>query len=365
MVRSLDPALVMLAHEGAKRYGQVFDLVHRREADRPNQIWQADHTLLDLWMIAPSGKPTRPWPTVIEDDHSRAIAGYAVSLEAPSALTTALVLRQAIWRKSDPAWNVCGIPEVLYTDYGSDFTSTHPERVMADLHIQAVFSLPGYAPDRSKSRAAQARLSLAELDEAIGPFIRHTYNLTPHRQTGMTPQQRWDRAASLAAPLGKPSGRSCSRMVAALRGSRALRPGKSQRACGSVAVFMFARDSANWRSSLSEARGGSGSRRASRVSEQPSATTARPRYQGRAAVAATLGVTSDLLAHRSVRSPAARDDRARLLGRDQPYETAHLVVFQPGPVAARHRVHHGNHDRVSRRHLELPLGHQDLEGNHL
>jgi hypothetical protein len=54
---------------------------------------------------------------VIEDDHSRAIAGYAVNLGAPSALQTALALRQAIWRKADPAWHVCGIPTVFYTDH--------------------------------------------------------------------------------------------------------------------------------------------------------------------------------------------------------------------------------------------------------
>jgi putative transposase len=34
-----------------------------------------------------------------------------------------LALRQAIWRKEDPRWIVCGIPDVLYTDNGSDFTS--------------------------------------------------------------------------------------------------------------------------------------------------------------------------------------------------------------------------------------------------
>ncbi len=48
---------------------------------------------------------------MIEDDHSRAIAGYAVNLDAPSALQTALALREAIWRKSEPGWHVCGIPD--------------------------------------------------------------------------------------------------------------------------------------------------------------------------------------------------------------------------------------------------------------
>ncbi len=121
VVRSIDPAMATLAHEGAKRYREVFHLVHRREAARPNEIWQADHTLLDLWVVTPSGRPARPWLTMIEDDHSRAVAGYAVNLGAPSALTTALAFRQAIWRKPWPDWHVCGIPAAFHVDHGSDF----------------------------------------------------------------------------------------------------------------------------------------------------------------------------------------------------------------------------------------------------
>ena len=54
IARALDPALVVLAHEGAKRYREVYDLIHRREAEGPNAVWQADHTQLDLW-AGPSG----------------------------------------------------------------------------------------------------------------------------------------------------------------------------------------------------------------------------------------------------------------------------------------------------------------------
>src|SRR6266568_1438843 len=139
----LDPALVVLAHEGTKRYEELYDLVYRREASKPNAIWQADHTQLDLWIVTPSGHPARPWLTIVEDDYSRAAAGYAVNLGAPSALNTALAFRQAIWRKDHPDWHVCGIPDVFYVDHGSDFTSAHLEQVMADLRIQARFSLPG------------------------------------------------------------------------------------------------------------------------------------------------------------------------------------------------------------------------------
>lgn len=41
-----------------------------------------------------------------------------------------------------------------------------------------------YAPRGTADRAGQARPTLAELDEAIGTFIREVYNLTPHRGVG-------------------------------------------------------------------------------------------------------------------------------------------------------------------------------------
>ncbi|MFC4010708.1 Mu transposase C-terminal domain-containing protein [Nonomuraea purpurea] len=220
VIRNVDPALVTLALEGTKRYREVYDLVHRREASKPNQIWQADHTELDIWVIDASAKPARPWLTLIEDDHSRAIAGYALNLDAPSALTTALAFRHAIWRKSEPGWHVCGIPEVFHLDHGSDFTSAHLEQVMADLKVRPVFTkkgqphghgkiervletfnqmclahLPGYAPIGTPDRAGQATLTLPELDAAIGRFIREVYNQRPHSETRTPPQTRWEEGA--------------------------------------------------------------------------------------------------------------------------------------------------------------------------
>jgi putative transposase len=153
IIRGIDPAMCMLAHEGTKRFREVYELVHRRTADRPNDIWQADHTQLDPWVVTPSAKPARPWLTVIEDDYFRAIAGYAVNLGARSALQTALARRQATWCKTEPRWHICGIPSVLYIDHGSDFTSRHLEQVMAGLHIRAVFSLQGQRAAAGRSSA--------------------------------------------------------------------------------------------------------------------------------------------------------------------------------------------------------------------
>jgi putative transposase len=140
LIRDLDPALVTLAHEGTKAYADAFDLIHRHEATGPNAVWQADHTELDIVLKDGRGRPEKPWLTVILDDYSRAVAGYALFLGSPSAIQTALALRQAIWRKGRSGWQVCGIPGVLYSDHGSDFTSRHLEQVAADLKIRLVNS---------------------------------------------------------------------------------------------------------------------------------------------------------------------------------------------------------------------------------
>ena len=71
--------LVTLAHQGSKAYGDAFELVHRREADGPNAIWQADHTPLDILLVRPDSEPAKPWLTAIVDDFSRALAGYFLS----------------------------------------------------------------------------------------------------------------------------------------------------------------------------------------------------------------------------------------------------------------------------------------------
>lgn len=216
VVRSLEPGLVTLAHEGSKAYREAFDLIYRREAQRPNEIWQADHTLLDVWLADDEGKPKKPWLTIILDDYSRVAAAYFLTFKAPSALNTSLALRQAIWRKSDPRWHVCGIPDTFYTDHGSDFTSRHMEQVSADLKMELVFSipgaprgrgrierffktvnlmflmaLPGYAPEGAPPPAGKL-LSLAELDARFRAFLLDEYHVRLHGGTDMAPQDRWE-----------------------------------------------------------------------------------------------------------------------------------------------------------------------------
>jgi len=63
IVSKLPADLVTLAHQGSKAYSEAFELVHRREADGPNAIWQADHTPLDICLLRLDGEVAKPWLT--------------------------------------------------------------------------------------------------------------------------------------------------------------------------------------------------------------------------------------------------------------------------------------------------------------
>ncbi|GHO72393.1 hypothetical protein KSD_01640 [Ktedonobacter sp. SOSP1-85] len=84
IVKALPPALVTLAQEGGETYREEYELLYGREAARPNEIWQVDHCLLPILVKDGQGKSGRLWLTVIEDEKSRAIAGYRFSWSARS-----------------------------------------------------------------------------------------------------------------------------------------------------------------------------------------------------------------------------------------------------------------------------------------
>lgn len=226
IVRSLNPSLITLVHEGSVAYRNQYELIYRRESSASNDMWQTDHCQLDILLLNKKGIGQKPWLTIVQDDYSRAIAGYFVSFDHPCAINTALSLRQAIWNKSNAMWQVCGIPEVLYTDNGSDFISHHIEKTAASLKIRIIHSipgrpqgkgrverffltllqqfleqLPGYTPSnkgflKNKANGAKrtlpkATLTLTDFSNHIESFIVEQYHQAKHSTTGQTPIQRW------------------------------------------------------------------------------------------------------------------------------------------------------------------------------
>ncbi len=242
IVRAIDPALQVLAHEGSRVYQELYDLLFLQEVKRPNERWQADHCLLNIWLLDEQGKARRVYLTSILDDFSRAILGYRLSFDAPSAYQTGLTLRQAVLGKQDERWPMWGIPEILYTDHGSDFTSKHLEQVAGQLSIQLIFSqvgrprgrgkgerffrtvkqqvlpgLPGYiSPERRSYRSArkgrgqamaqarqakrQACMTLSEFDEHFRMWLLETYHHRRQTRLRGTPLARWQEGKWLPRP---------------------------------------------------------------------------------------------------------------------------------------------------------------------
>lgn len=225
IVHEIKPSLMTLAHEGGVAHRETYDLLYRWEAGRPNELWQADHYKLPIWLLNEQGLPARPWLTAILDDYSRAVVGYRLTWSAPTALHTALTFRQAILRKEDPRWSMHGIPAKFYTDHGRDFTSAHLEQIAAELHLQVLFSqpgvprgrgkierffqtveqlllqqLPGYSPkergpeeqERHEARANSARLSLAAFEDRFRTWLLEQYHQRVHSEVQQSPQARWE-----------------------------------------------------------------------------------------------------------------------------------------------------------------------------
>lgn len=51
IVKSVPKDLQTLSQEDSKSYKTKFDLIHIRESRHPNELWQADHTLLDIEVL--------------------------------------------------------------------------------------------------------------------------------------------------------------------------------------------------------------------------------------------------------------------------------------------------------------------------
>lgn len=212
--KAISPDLLTLAQKGSKAYKQQFELLFRHDSKTSNAIWQADHTLLDIWVLNEKKEIVRPWLSIILDDFSRVISGYYLSENTPDATHTALVLRQAIWKKNRQGWSICGIPQKLYTDNGGDFISEHILQVCLKLKIELIHSLPGNPRGRGKIErffltvnegllqtldgysvggkpSSPPILTIKEFEAHLSDFIIDQYN---HQATGkdkLSPFQRW------------------------------------------------------------------------------------------------------------------------------------------------------------------------------
>lgn len=123
------------------------------EADYPLSVVQIDHTPVDIILVDPIDRLPigRPYLTLAIDVYSRCIAGFVLSLEAPSAVSVGLCLTHIAMEKEpwltargiDALWPIHGKPKMIYVDNGSDFHSAALTRGCAQHGIQIDYRPPG------------------------------------------------------------------------------------------------------------------------------------------------------------------------------------------------------------------------------
>jgi len=207
---------------------------------RPLAVVQIDHTLADVMVVdelyrQPIG---RPYLSLIMDVATRSVLAPVVSFEAPSAATVALSLARACapktrWLESlelSIDWPMQGLPLSLHLDNAPEFHSKALERGCAELGIELTYrprgrphfgghierligtlmaqlsALPGATGASVKARkgrkpAAQAVMTLRELEQWLALEIGERYHHAPHRglSSGTTPYGAWQ--ADIPTPV--------------------------------------------------------------------------------------------------------------------------------------------------------------------
>lgn len=114
------------------------------DATYPLERTQIDSTPTNILLVDANGVVIgRATLVIMVDVFSHAILGFCLSLEPPSAITTALCLQHAIlpkeeWlaaRKITHAWPMSGVPHEIFPDRGREFANSALSMGSADLRI--------------------------------------------------------------------------------------------------------------------------------------------------------------------------------------------------------------------------------------
>jgi putative transposase len=235
-IRALDARLVARRRLGAKSAESVaLSTPGMLEATEALELVQIDHTLADVMIVDSKYRRSigRPWLSLAIDVASRAVTGFHVGLEAPSALAVALCIehaslpkvRSATPSKTEAPWDMFGIARTIHVDNGPEFHGEALTRGCAEYGIQLVHRpvarprfgahierligtmmgrvhlLPGSTDSSPSKRGSyksedEARLTLAQFSEWLFLEIAGRYHHSVHRMLGTTPAAAW--AQSLA-----------------------------------------------------------------------------------------------------------------------------------------------------------------------
>ena len=233
-VEGLDLRLVIRKREGPKRAREKLGPVNvsTLQPALPMDVLQIDHTPVDVMVVDAERRLSigRPWLTVAIDVATRMVAGFHVSLWAPSALSVSLALSHAVLSKTTwladrelqtLTWPAAGLPRVIHVDNAKEFHSDalvrgcqeygvqldhrprarphfggHIERYIGTM-MGAVHLLPGTTFSNVSEKGdypseERARLTLPELERWLALQIAGVYHLSIHSALGTTPLAAWE-----------------------------------------------------------------------------------------------------------------------------------------------------------------------------
>ncbi|BAZ48694.1 transposase-like Mu [Nostoc sp. NIES-4103] len=133
-------------HPGSPIEGQIIQTTKGiLEITHSNQIWQIDHTKLDIFLVDEEFRKVigRAYITLVIDSYSGCVTGFHLGLEPAGSHEVGLALRHAILPKLygteyelQEKWEICGIPEYVVTDRAKEFKSGHLKQISLQLDFK-------------------------------------------------------------------------------------------------------------------------------------------------------------------------------------------------------------------------------------
>ena len=225
-------------HPGSPIEGQILQTTEGiLEITHSNQIWQIDHTRLDILLIHEEDKKVigRPYITLVMDSYSGCVTGFYLGFEPAGSHEVGLALRHAILPKHyeteyqlQEKWEICGIPEYIMTDRAKEFKSEHLKQVSLQLGfirrlrafpqagglIESIFDkinketlslYGGYTGSNIEERPPEAErtacLTLDKLEQILVKYFVDHYNRHDYpRAKNQKRIERWKSSCLLEEP---------------------------------------------------------------------------------------------------------------------------------------------------------------------
>lgn len=232
-ISAMDRAELTRAREGSKAARDRFRPVSGEyTAEFAFDVVQIDHTLVDVIVVDRQHRRPlqRPWLTLAIDIASRMVAGFYLTLEAPSTVSVALAIQHIVQPKEswlaglgiDTEWPISGFPDAIHLDNAKEFRSRalqrggeehgielihrpvatphyggHIERLIGTM-MGAVHLLPGTTFSDIDERgdydsAANATMTMDELERWMTLEITR-YHADRHGTLGIPPLAAWHEA---------------------------------------------------------------------------------------------------------------------------------------------------------------------------